>query len=410
MIIGFCLGIGTGLAIVCLLTKPSWLYHNNVGLNVGWMFDLMPIGAVGWLIMHYNDGDILWKIIAMACGAVLGYVMATFKVMRPAAEPTLPSITRTDAAPGDHDAVVYFTHGEPERYDPEPWLHQFREFDEGKIPFIPWLFRPMFLYAIRKHYSHVGTSHHRKGHEKIIASLKARFEAYGDTKTRFYLSFLDDHPHPDAMAIQAANDGASRIIMLKVFVTTSNHTKEGETMVSKLGFEKLGMKVVQTTPLWDSDPLASMFVEKAVAVCPDVNERPTTGILLVGHGQPKSWDKEFPTETSQEAAFRERLRDRLVAVGFSAGNIRSAWMQFRVPEVVPEARALGISNIKRLLVFSAAISADSLHSQFDVPQLVRKAHLPSSIEVVHLGAWNDHPRLVDALEEKISATRKGISS
>ena len=27
-------------------------------------------------------------------------------------------------------AVIYFTHGEPETYDPIGWLNQFREFDE----------------------------------------------------------------------------------------------------------------------------------------------------------------------------------------------------------------------------------------------------------------------------------------
>jgi hypothetical protein len=410
MITSAVLGFAVGMTLIVLMARPPSIFRSAIGSKIWWLIFLIPALAAIWLLFHYADSGLVWMVFTMACGFIPGCLVTTFLVLRPAPEPALPTLSRTDALLNGHDAVVYFTHGEPETFNPEPWLHSFREFDDSKTPYIPWLFRPLFLYAIRKHYARVGTSQHRKGHEKIIAALKTKFVARGDTTTRFYLSFLDDYPHPDAMAIQAANDGASCIIMLKVFLTTSNHTKEGENMVLNLGLEKLGMQILQTTPLWDSESLARLFVEKAVAACPDMNDRPTTGILLVGHGQPKSWDKEFPTETSQEAAFRDKLRERFVTAGFSAGNIRSAWMQFREPGVVSEARALGNANIKRLLVFSAAISADSLHSQFDVPELMKKARLPTNIEVVNLGAWNDHPRLVDALDEKISAARKGIPS
>ena len=48
--------------------------------------------------------------------------------------------------------MVYFTHGEPEMYDPIGWINQFTEFDEQEISFVPLIARPYFLHKLRKGY------------------------------------------------------------------------------------------------------------------------------------------------------------------------------------------------------------------------------------------------------------------
>jgi hypothetical protein len=76
-----------------------------------------------------------------------------------------PELTRRPDDPGlGHTAVVYFTHGEPETFDPIGWLNQFREFDEQKIPFVPFVARPFFIYQLRNKYLAVGRSEHRSIH------------------------------------------------------------------------------------------------------------------------------------------------------------------------------------------------------------------------------------------------------
>ena len=45
---------------------------------------------------------------------------------------------------------------------------------------------------------------------------------------KVYASFLDADPRPDAAVIQAMNEGASQIVVAEVFVSISNHTREGE--------------------------------------------------------------------------------------------------------------------------------------------------------------------------------------
>ena len=57
---------------------------------------------------------------------------------------------------------------------------------------------------------------------------------------RFYLSFLDDNPRPDAAVIQALNDGAGHIVVSEVFLTISSHTFEGEELIREVGVEEYG--------------------------------------------------------------------------------------------------------------------------------------------------------------------------
>ena len=314
----------------------------------------------------------------------------------------VPALTREPGDPGlGHIAVVYFTHGEPETYNPIGWINQFNEFDEQGIAFIPMIARPFFFNALRNSYLEVGKSNHRFMHQQMIDSLEAAYRAEGDTTTKFYLSFLDDNPRPDAAAIQALNEGASKIIVSEVFTTISNHTAEGEDQIRELDIEEtFGIPVEYTGPLYDSQTLKTMFVHRANANIGDT-DKSKVGILLIGHGQPDEWDVEWPTETEQELSFRQDIIDLLVADGYKRENVSLAWMSFKDPkpiEIVPQFLENGI---EKLLFFSAAISADAIHSQYDNPELVYEVDFPEGFPVINLGAWNDDPIVIQAIKEKI---------
>ena len=104
---------------------------------------------------------------------------------------------------------------------------------------------------------------HKLMHLLRLKDLEQVYRKLGDESTRFYISFLDDNPRPDAAVIQALNEGASRIILSEVFVTISNHTREGEELVEALNVPEYGVDVFYTGPLWDSDTLQHMFVDRA---------------------------------------------------------------------------------------------------------------------------------------------------
>jgi protoheme ferro-lyase len=316
----------------------------------------------------------------------------------------VPELTRQKGDRGlGHTAVVYFTHGEPETYDPIGWINQFNEFDKQEIPFVPLVARPYFIHALRKKYLQVGRSDHRKMHTQMLRSLEEAYRAEGDTTTKFYLSFLDDNPRPDAAVIQALNEGASRIVVSEVFLTISNHTAEGKELIEALQVEEAyGVPVRFTGPLYDSEALQSMFVHRANACCGET-DKSKVGILLVGHGQPDEWDVEWSTETEQEIGFREAVLSRLEADGYNRKNLGLAWMEFKEPKPAKRVEEFARNGVERVLYFSAAISADAIHSQYDVPDLIHEARVPDGLPLINCGAWNDDPLVIRAIKEKTDA-------
>ncbi|UCD42570.1 MAG: ferrochelatase [Chloroflexota bacterium] len=333
---------------------------------------------------------------------VVGHITMTRVILARDDPRPVPELTREPGDPGlGHTAVVYFTHGEPETYNPIGWINQFNEFDEQGIGFIPLFARPFFFNELRNKYLEVGTSNHRKMHQQMISSLEEAYRAEGDMSTKFYLSFLDDNPRPDAAAIQALNDGASKIIVSEVFLTISNHTAEGEEQIEDLHIEEtFGIPVEFTGPLYDSQTLKSMFVHRANANIGDT-DKSKVGILLVGHGQPDEWDVEWPTETDQELGFRYEVLDMLAADGYQPDNLSLAWMSFKEPKPAEMFEQFLQNDIEKLLFFSAAISADAIHSQYDIPELVHEADYPEGFPIINLGAWNDDPIVIQAIKEKI---------
>ena len=350
----------------------------------------------------FHRTSLLLAILLSLGVFIVGHLSMTKIILTRDDPRPVPELTRAPGDPGlGHTAVVYFTHGEPETYNPIGWINQFNEFDEQGIAFIPMIARPFFFNALRNSYLELVRATIESMHHQMIASLEAAYRAEGDTTTKFYISFLDDNPRPDAAAIQALNEGASKIIVSEVFTTISNHTAEGEDQIKELDIEEtFGIPVEYTGPLYDSHTLKTMFVHRANANIGDT-DKSKVGILLIGHGQPDEWDVEWPTETEQELSFRNDVIELLVADGYKRENVSLAWMSFKEPkpvEIVPQFLENGI---EKLLFFSAAISADAMHSQYDNPELVYEVDFPEGFPVINLGAWNDDPIVIQAIKEKI---------
>jgi sirohydrochlorin ferrochelatase len=209
------------------------------------------------------------------------------------------------------------------------------------------------------------------------------------------------------MAIQAVNEGASKLVVMPVFLTQSSHTQAGEEMIQALELEKRGIQVCYATPLWDAEPLRQMFVSRAAQNLEGV-DKARVGVLLVGHGQPDDWDRTYPTQTEQETAFRSAVRELLIQDGYQPENIVLAWMEFKKPAIPEGVCSLLDNGVERILVFSASISADSIHSDIQVPEAVHKVAIPKGVEVVNLGAWGNDPFVIQAIRQKIVECEPGL--
>ncbi len=391
----FGLAFSVGLFLVLFMTV------HPVRMSLYLLVTLLLLFVLIILLSRFRGRELILASLIAITSFGLGYYLMTSNVLAREDTREVPQLTREKNDPGNgQTAVIYFTHGEPETYDPIGWLNQFREFDEQGIPFVPVFARPLFIYQLRNAYLKVGQSHHRQMHIQMAKALEQAFIEDGYDDLKVYLSFLDDEPRPDAAVIRALNDGASEIVAAEVFVTISNHTAEGEDLINSVNAEDYGASLKLTGPLWNSETLHRMFLEKTNAAIGET-DKSKVGVILVGHGQPDEWDVEFPTETEQEILFREYVLDLLTADGFDPENLGLAWMEFKEPKPAEKVEELLNKGVEKIIFFSAAISADSIHSQYDVPELIHEAQTPEGFPVINMGAWNDHPLAIQAIKELV---------
>ncbi len=361
---------------------------------------LLAVGVILYVFSYSPKQSVYVPIILSILFFIGGYTAATKKLMAMPDNRPSPPLLRSPNNNGDgHTAIIYFTHGEPATYTAIAWVNQFKEYDETGVKFVPFLARPFFIKMLRDHYLIVGSSHHDSIHHEMIKSLEKMYRDRGDTSTKFYLSFLDSSPRPEAAAITALNEGASKIIVCEVFLTKSNHTLEGEEQIKKV-LSSFNIPVCYTQPLYNSDILKSMFLQRLNNHV-DGFEKSKVGVLLVGHGQPDEWDKDFPTETQQELEFKESILELLASDGYQSKNLSLAWMEFKQPKPKEKIEAFLKNGITRIYYFSAAISADAIHSQYDIPALVEKAHTFKEVQFINLGAWNNDPIVIRAIMQRI---------
>jgi protoheme ferro-lyase len=343
--------------------------------------------------------------LMLVCG-IAGYLIACAVFLKaPEHEKELTLAPVRSSSPG-HTAIIYFTHGEPRTYDGsfEAWKHAIHEMDETGVPFVPWPFRPFFFKKVRDEYFEVGGSFHNLIHTRTMELIESAYRKTGHPNARCYIAYSDDSPHADAAAVQAVRDGADRLILLNVWLTDSDHSESGRKEIEALQPEKYGVQLCVTDTLKNSRRLMSMIVERAIKAAGDMN-RADIGILLVAHGQPASWDAIFNKQPAQENSFRLETKKLLAAQGFKDGNIALAYMEFKQPDIKSAVQVLLAGGVKKLLVSPVNISAESIHSEHEIPSMVDRAGVPSSIPVAHLGAWNDDQQLVEALLESLAACR-----
>jgi protoheme ferro-lyase len=342
----------------------------------------------------------------MIIGIISGYLITCTAALKPKEQKNAFYIEPKTARTQGHTAIIYFTHGEPRTYEGsfDAWLEAIDEMDKTGVPFVPKPFRPFFFKKVRDEYFRVGGSFHNTIHGRMMDKLQEVYREKIDKNARFYLSYSDDTPHPDEMAVKAINDGADKVILLNVWLTDSDHSDHGKEIIEALQPEKYGVKMCVTETLWNSERMKRMIVNRANRATGS-ESKADIGILLVAHGQPAEWDKIFKKQPEQENIFRQETKKLLIAEGYKEQNIELAYMEFKQPAIKEAVKQLLQNDVKKILVSPVNISAESIHSEHEIPSLVAAADVPPDVSTVHLGAWNDDQYVIDALLEKLKACK-----
>jgi protoheme ferro-lyase len=382
------LGTVAGWACVELVIRPG----------VPGPAEVAPACAVALLAPvagRRNPARAAANLAAGGMGLAFGWAAASYARLGEPDRATPRVAPRESTAPR-RLCIVYFTHGEPETYQPEPWVRMLHELDATVPGFPPKPVWPFILAGVKRSFRAVGTSPHGRIHSETMAAVR---RAVDRPDVEWRLAFLDAEPSLwDAMA-GAARDGATGVVLLTVFLTESDHTAAADDLDGAMGLSEAGIRVVRTPVLWDDPRLARMVAQKVERAAAD-RDRSTVGVLLVGHGQPEQWDRTHPTETEQEIAFRAAVRDILVAEGFRADLVSDGWMSFRRPRVPERVRELADAGATCVIGVPVTISADSLHSLHDTPELMRRGARRSALEVIDVGGWNTEDLLVGLLADR----------
>lgn len=76
-------------------------------------------------------------------------------------------------------------------------------------------------------------------------------------------------------------------------------------------------------------------------------------------------------------------------------------MESREPIPQQGLRDLLQQKVRLILVFSSSISAEGIHSAYEIPQMLSEVPLPEQVRMINVGAWNDHPLVLQAIAERI---------
>jgi hypothetical protein len=91
--------------------------------------------------------------------------------------------------------------------------------------------------------------------------------------------------------------------------------------------------------------------------------------------------------------------------GYRSENLSVAWMEFKDPKPSTKIRELLSRSVETILFYSACISADAIHSQCDVPDLVYSTEVPEGVKMINMGAWDNNPLTIQAIKERIDAVK-----
>jgi protoheme ferro-lyase len=368
----------------------------------------MLLAIFGLLVLAYfsfSGWDLVTAGLGFYCFFLLGYLLANRTFLQPRRQPGSRVLQRAARDAGDgHLALVVVAQGEPQAYDPGPWLDAFYEFDRDNVPYVPRPLRPFFLARRRREYLERGGSFHNKVQQRIFEKLKKAVQPDLPAGTRSYLAFLDVDPRLQAVLVRALNKGASAVLLAPVCLAESTLTrkvwKSAQSVLPAVDPPAPGVRLGMAAPLWDARPLVELFLRRAEGVrlgC----ERSKLGFVLVGQGQPLEWDHKFPAQVDQETHFRQEVARRLIEAGYPRSNILLAWSEFKEPKVVSALEKLASRRLEKILVFPVFESADSLASEVHLLRQAAQAHLPSSLQVIHMGAWGEDDLVIEALRQKI---------
>ncbi len=321
--------------------------------------------------------------------------------------PRSAAASRGMGADNGRIAVIVLAGGEPERYDPSVLTAGFLDLEETGVPLPPEATRTLMYLSEKSRYASVGGSPARAGARSIADKLSRVLEAE-TTQSDVRVAWLDPPERLDDAVAAAAADGYHHVAVVPLGIADSLYLDRAKRSVDTLGLGADGMRVAYAAPLWGSSDIARAVAEAVLASVPEA-DRSSTGVVLVGHGQPWQWDRTHPAGSEQETYFAQRVRALLLDGGFGSGMVRLGWLDWQEQGVPEAVRHLVAFGARRVLVVPAAMPVETLGTLIDLRGAAEESLLGTHVKLEVLPAWGDRPTVITALADGARSAIRELS-
>jgi sirohydrochlorin ferrochelatase len=388
-------GVFTGAAACAALVLPR--RRDLVAAAAAVVF--VALAVVSLLAIARTTGRPDTIIVAgfIATGATLGgFALAAALV--PAFTRPRPAAAKPRLADDNgRTVVVLLAEGEPEEYDPALITSAFVDLEETEVPVPPEAARMLVYLSEKSRYASVHGSPARAGARTAADALATSLSALR-AGTDVRAAWLDPPQRLDDTVASAAAEGYRRVAVVPFGIADSLHLDRAKRSVDALGLAADGVRVAYAAPLWSHSGIARAVADRALAAvaAPD---RGTTGVVLVGHGQPWQWDRTYPAASEQETYFAQRVRTLLAEEGFAPELVRIGWLDWQDPGISEAVRHLVAFGCRRVVVVPASMPTETLGTLIDLRGSAEEAILGTHVRLDVLPAWGDHPAVLAALQE-----------
>lgn len=343
----------------------------------------------------------VWTLVFVFAAGAGGYALASTLLYRLARESARPRALPRSIEPHRDAVVVLVACAEPATYDPRATAQMLQSLaDEGLLePSVGAL--PLLFFGQKARYRAAGdVSPAMTG----LRTMAEHLEHTLDGRAAVSIATCSGEGSLGEVVSAAAAAGYRHIVICELAVGESMHMSLARGAVEQLRLGESGVTVTSTGALCSSDRIISALTQR---IMHGVDDPATTGIVLVGHGQPEERARRYRTFDEQEMAFLSRVRMGLADLGLAPDWVRIAWDDWTEPDVTSAVRHLAALGAKRVLVVPATFPLDTLGTRLDLEIAVRQARVNEGVAVITMSAWRDSDAVIEELRSRVVAALEG---
>lgn len=366
---------------------------------------LLAFGCAAWafgeISIAYDRFDVLVWAVGFGVAAFAGGYALASTLLASVASYTR-RLTAPSSLPPDPGTAALLLLGDvdPDVYDERWTASDLEKLSEEGLLHVSIAILPFLFFAQKSRYRAVG------GSSPAVRQLDGLAERVGDS---LLSSSID---HVEAAWLGGSRDLAARVLRLaekgyrsihiaEIMIAGSLELDEAKRRVDLLRLESLGVEIRYIDALWGAESVASLVTSRVMSV---VDDPTSTGVVLVGLGQPEERARTCRSFDEHETAFLNRVRLLLIGQGLAEDTVRLAWADWHGPDVTSTVRHVAALGSTRLVVAPACFPLDTVETLLELQLSIRQARVDEEVAIISLSAWHDDPALVEELTARSIAS------